>query len=262
MRCGHRHDMNHLDPGDIDLLVLDAHGVVFNNPMVKFLRDLGDRTGEGGEAVHHRWHTQFRTPFWEGRLGEDELWHRLAPSIPASELRNELECRYTPGPLFEAAAKWPRRLWILSNHRTDWLSNRLERFGIAEHFEQVLVSDTIGHAKPHPAAFCAVRHAAQHTSVFFIDDQPRNVTAARQLGIPAAVVVDTPALATAVHNREQVRADAPLRVHQMHHPPPNHRAQTEPTGKLPAQPVPVVLSEAAARRIPACEHIEPRKETT
>jgi FMN phosphatase YigB (HAD superfamily) len=183
-------DINHLDPDRTELLVLDAHGVVFNNPMAEFLRDLGGQTGEGGESLLDRWHAEFRTPFWEGRLGEDQLWHGLAPRMSASDLRRQLESRYTPGPLFEVATTWPHRLWILSNHRTTWLTDRLGRFGIAERFERVLVSDAMGRAKPHPAAFVAVQQAARLTSVTFIDDQPRNVRAARQLGIIASLLDD------------------------------------------------------------------------
>lgn len=74
---------------------------------------------------------------------------------------------------------------VLSNHRTDWLLPRLERFGVIDRFELILVSDAIGASKPSPGAFAALR--ARSDAVFF-DDSRRNVEAARALGIEAHVV--------------------------------------------------------------------------
>jgi HAD superfamily hydrolase (TIGR01509 family) len=176
-----------LDPQRIDLLVLDVHGVIFNNPLAGFMHDLGERTGEGGPELLDRWHTELRVPFWRGELDEAGLWARLAPGAVPSELRRDLELRYTSGPLFDLVNAWPQRLWILSNHRTDWLMDRLDRFGIADRFDRILVSDRLGHIKPHPEVFREVRQASLNASVFFVDDQQKNISAARQLAIPAAL---------------------------------------------------------------------------
>lgn len=177
-----------VDPETTDILVLDAHGVIFNNPLPAFLHELGEHTGEGGNPLLARWSSSIRSPFWEGRLAENDMWHQIAPGNPPTEMRSDLEDRYEPGPLFDLVVNWPNRLWILSNHRTDWLTNRLVRFGIATRFEEVLVSDKLGAAKPDPVAFRAVRREAQRTSLLFIDDQHKNVEAARQLEITATTV--------------------------------------------------------------------------
>jgi FMN phosphatase YigB (HAD superfamily) len=192
-----------VDPETTDILVLDAHGVIFNNPLPIFLHELGERTGEGGNTLLARWRNSIRSPFWEGRLAENDMWHRVAPGNPPAGVRAELEGLYAPGPLFDLVVNWPNRLWILSNHRTDWLTSRLVRFGIDTRFEAVLVSDGLGATKPDPAAFRVVQREARRTSLLFIDDQHKNVEAARQLGLTATIVTRTlPALPPGHHPDE------------------------------------------------------------
>ncbi len=176
------------DPGALregDIVVLDVHGVVISNPLVPFLREIGERLGTGGDELLERWRAHWRRPFWEGSITEAEMWAGVAPGLDASELRADLESRYRPGPWFEFVLEHPGPMWLLSNHRSAWLLPRLDRFGVAERFERVLVSDALGAAKPSPAAFASIR--SRPDTVFF-DDSPCNVAAARALGITAHVV--------------------------------------------------------------------------
>jgi glucose-1-phosphatase len=167
------------------LVVLDVHGVVFTNPFPGFIREIGERVGVGGDELFRRWRARWRQPFWEGSITEAEMWEGIAPELDAVELRADLESRYRRGPWFDFARDHDGPMWLLSNHRTEWLLPRLERFGLAQCFERVLVSDALGAAKPSPRAFAAIR--ARHDAVFF-DDSHCNVEAARALGIAAHVV--------------------------------------------------------------------------
>lgn len=194
-------DAEIIDPEVVDLLVLDAHGVIFNTPLTGFLHDLGEMTGEGGVDLIARWRSEIREPFWNGSLDETTMWQLVAPALPPDELRRDLECRYEPGPLFDLVADWPNDLWILSNHRTNWLAARLARFGITEHFDKIIVSDSVGSSKPRPAAFDEVTVASSERRVLFIDDQFKNVSASRRLGVPAAVVTNVTAPKSATPSR-------------------------------------------------------------
>jgi putative hydrolase of the HAD superfamily len=167
------------------LLVLDVHGVVINNPFLEFLRSTGDRVGIGGDELTRRWRSRWRLPFWEGVMSEAELWNALAPRLDPAELRSDLESRYRPGPWFQFVMRHDGPMWLLSNHRTEWLLPRLERFGVSDRFERILVSDALGAAKPSADAFAALR--GRPDAVFF-DDSTCNVAAARELGIQAHVV--------------------------------------------------------------------------
>lgn len=182
--------MTLLGPGtdvvsDGSLIVLDVHGVVISNPFPGFLREVGERVGLGGDEMLRRWRAYWRLPFWEGSITEAEMWEAVAPGLDAARLRSDLERRYQRGPWFEFVMQHDGPMWLLSNHRTDWLMPRLDRFGLTGRFECTLVSDALGAAKPSPMAFEALR--ARDDTVFF-DDSPCNVEAARALGIAAHVV--------------------------------------------------------------------------
>lgn len=166
------------------LLVLDGQGVVFNNPFPTFLSDLGVRTGLGEREVTSRWSDELRLPFWTGQLGEAEMWARLAPGLSTSDLREDLERRYAPGPLFDLVRRSTGRLWLLSNHRSDWLRPRLERFALTERFERILVSDEHGVSKPSPEAFADL----VDSGCLYVDDAAQNIDVARSLGIDAVHV--------------------------------------------------------------------------
>jgi FMN phosphatase YigB (HAD superfamily) len=176
------------------VLALDVHGVVLNNPLPRFIAELGTRTGVGAEQTLTTWRRELRVPFWTGTIGDDEMWARLAPGLDPVALRNDLEDRYEPGPLFGVVQDGStgegdvaHETWLLSNHRHDWLVARLDRFGILPNFDKILVSDAIGAAKPSAAAFA---HLAGVAGLVYIDDNRWNVESARQLGIDATLISD------------------------------------------------------------------------
>lgn len=170
---------------DEPTIALDVHGVVLNNPLPGFIDDVGEATGVGIPAIRHRWRRELRVKFWEGRLSDDEMWERLAPGCDATRLRSDLESRYTLGPYGSFVEHHTGPIWLLSNHRTDWLMARLDRFGLTERFERIYVSDALGAAKPSDRAFSVL---TGHAGLHYYDDSERNVTAARKLGITASVV--------------------------------------------------------------------------
>ena len=172
-----------------DLLVLDVHGVIFDNPLGGFLDDVGTGTGEGPAALRRRWVDTLRRPFWEGRLTEPQLWDALAPGSDHGELRTDLERRYGTGPWFDFVTSHGGTMWLLTNHRSEWLHPRLDRFGLTGRFDRIIVSDRIGAAKPSRRAFASVIGVP---GAFFVDDSRRNVSAARRLGVDAGLVTGSP----------------------------------------------------------------------
>ena len=174
---------------DFDVVVLDVHGVLLNRPLHDFLVELGERSCEGGDALLARWRRELRRPFWEGSIDEPTMWNALAPESDPTDLRRELESRFAPGPLLPAVLESDARIWLLSNHRADWLLPRLEGFGLGGRFERTLVSDQIGAAKPSAGAFAEILELARTERVCFVDDQEHNVERARSLGIAAMLLV-------------------------------------------------------------------------
>lgn len=170
----------------VELLVLDVHGVVLTNPLMAFLDQLADATGQSPAEVKTRWRREVRERNWTGQIREDELWQRLAGDLGERPWRCLLESQYQLGPAAPHVHRWSQcvPIWLLSNHRSDWLIPRLERFGLNGYFERTIISDAIGAMKPDPAAYrCIVAHVAEPASALFVDDRSRNVAAAANLGL-------------------------------------------------------------------------------
>ncbi len=179
----------------IDILILDAHGVVFNNPFKSFLHDLAVMTEQKPQTVEARWYNELRLPAWTGELKDDEeLWHRLTGHRGDPECWQALlETHYRLGPVAPRLSAWRQNIpiWILSNHRSVWLHRRLARFDLRKHFDKIIVSDEVALAKPDQRLFELVRQQAGHASrLHFVDDQMRNLKAARESGLTASHVDD------------------------------------------------------------------------
>jgi len=169
----------------VELLVLDAHGVIFNNPFPTFLKDLAAIRNERPRDLLGRWTKHIRTPAWTGRLSDTELWRQLAVAGNPDDWRAKLEAMYAPGPAAPHLVRWASAapIWVLSNHRSHWLLPRLDRFALTPHFQRVVVSDAVGAAKPDLAIFETVLDSGiARSRVLFVDDHRRNLKTARRLG--------------------------------------------------------------------------------
>jgi glucose-1-phosphatase len=101
------------------------------------------------------------------------------------------------------AAGYP--LGILSNTSPahwDWVT--AGRFGIVNlAFDLAALSYEIGACKPEPRIFAAAARLAgvRPEEIFFVDDMPENVAAARQAGFDAVAYTTTPLLVADLHRR-------------------------------------------------------------
>lgn len=184
-------------PAEDRLLVLDVHGVVFTNPLLGFLRETARRRGLEAEGVIDRWQRELRRAFWLGSMDEREMWARLFPADDPRELSAALESRYEAGPLLPALADIEGPIWLLSNHRSEWLLPRISRFGLAGRFERVYVSDRIGFVKPDAGAFRFARAQAGDRRILYVDDKPANVAAAARVFDEARLVGEVELLGVA-----------------------------------------------------------------
>jgi FMN phosphatase YigB (HAD superfamily) len=179
----------------IELLVLDAQGVVLNSPLLRFLAEFARLTDQSPCSLIERWRSDVRDLAWVGAITDSEVWRQLAPDrYLDSDPLIALESHYHPGPAAIHLPRWSERvpIWVLSNHRTHWLIPRLERFDLTANFERILVSDRLGAAKPNFAAFAPVlSRVSEPGAALFVDDTPRNVDAARRLGL-RAILADDP----------------------------------------------------------------------
>lgn len=170
------------------LVLLDACGVILNDPLPGLIEALGRSLGEDPVETVARY-AALRPAFWTGATDESAFWEQLTLGRDPEGWAARLAGSFGPGPASGRLSAWSSvaRLRVLSNHRTRWMEGHLGRFGLRDHFERVVVSDAIGHAKPDPRAFeLALSDAGvARSEVLFVDDKQRNVIVARELGLQA-----------------------------------------------------------------------------
>ena len=97
------------------------------------------------------------------------------------------------------------RLGILSNTSpAHWAWVTAGRFGIVNlAFDRAALSYEIGACKPEPKIYAAAAELAgvRPQEIFFVDDMPENVAAARQAGFDAVLYTTTPQLVDDLHRR-------------------------------------------------------------
>jgi 2-haloacid dehalogenase len=91
-------------------------------------------------------------------------------------------------------------LYALTNWSAETWPIALERYPFLGWFRGIVVSGEVGAAKPERAAYDALteRYGVMPAESVFIDDQPRNVEAARNLGFGAIRFTDAPSLRAAL----------------------------------------------------------------
>ncbi|MFQ6102210.1 MAG: HAD family hydrolase [Anaerolineae bacterium] len=156
-----------LPPGGATKLVFES--LLWNEVQLgrvssaEFWADVGQRAELSAEGL-----AKFRRTFWAGDRLDEELVALIR------HLRDE-----------------GYRTALLSNAPTS-LPQHLERLGIADAFEVVVVSGCEGLMKPDPAIFHLTleRLGVEPQQAVFVDDMVHNVDAARELGIHTVQFVD------------------------------------------------------------------------
>jgi 2-haloacid dehalogenase len=104
------------------------------------------------------------------------------------------------------------RLFALTNMEAHTYPLRRERFEFLRWFEGTVVSSAEGVIKPEPRIYRVLleRYGLEPASTLMIDDNPRNVEAARALGMPA-ILFESPEALRAQLQDAGVLAPADLR---------------------------------------------------
>ena len=170
---------------DIDVVVFDAMGVTFvegddvSNLLIPFVaRECGCTNGD---AIR-----QLYLPASLGRISSQEFWARLG-CVPAC-VRAYLDTQLKLDPDFIAVAERLKKrhvLAMLSNDVSEWSTYLRRRFALDRLFTSVVISGDYGFRKPDRRLYQILLRSlnvAPHRCVF-VDDQPRNLQTAAQLGM-------------------------------------------------------------------------------
>lgn len=176
-------------------LVLDAQGVTFNAPLESFFKKISIQLDFEENEISLRWYKKYRKMAWLGQIEDSELICGLTDEkISTCEFLNQLENEFVMGPIAVEIRSWASILpvWILSNHRSEWLYKRLERFELAPYIERVFVSEETGYLKPQPEAFTQMtREGLVPDKTVFLDDQIKNINRALEYKMRAFLVKDS-----------------------------------------------------------------------
>lgn len=186
-----------------DILILDAMGVLYQagddvaELLVPFVHAHGT-PGLTAEAIE-----QAYVAASLGKIGAADFWHCMG--VDAGREDDYLAGhRLIDGTLDTLPLLKARfgRVACLSNDIADWSVKLRRRFGLEGWIDPWFISGDLGLRKPSPEIYrlAADRLACQPDDIVFVDDRPRNLEAAKALGI-RTVLLD-------------VRGDMPAHPHR------------------------------------------------
>ena len=178
-----RIDADRIRAGWAQLSALPAHEVFAAYPDDAYRRFERDELSEEAYLHHVRRHLHLDGTDDQIRAAFNDLY--LGVDHDTIDLLHHLRER---GVVMLALTNTNR-----THHRV-WSRRYAEALDV---FEQVHCSHDLGHRKPEPEAFHRVlrEHRLDPEDVVFIDDDPRNVTAAKRIGMEGLVFTDGATLA-------------------------------------------------------------------
>ena len=118
------------------------------------------------------------------RVLQTSKW-RLSPLILKKIIReNFAEIEGTRN-IVESLHKKGFKLGLLSDHAREWVDHCNEKFNHHAHFHAKVYSFDVGATKPHKKGYLALLEKldSKPYESIFIDDNPRNLAAAKEIGI-------------------------------------------------------------------------------
>jgi len=171
---------------NIDVVVFDAMGVTFvegddvSNLLIPFVaRECGCTNRDRVRKLY--------LPASLGQISSRKFWTHIGCAYPASE-RKYLDTQLTLDPDFVAVAEQLKKRYVLamlSNDVSEWSAYLRSRFALDRLFASVVISGDQGFRKPDPRLYHVLLRSLNVApqQCVFVDDQPRNLETAAQLGM-------------------------------------------------------------------------------
>jgi glucose-1-phosphatase len=194
-------------------LYFDLGKVLVNFSVDQMLRQLAEVCGASPECIRETLFSDgLQSDFEIGRLNAQQFYHAFCRKTGT---RAEAEAMLRAGteifslnlsllPVVSALQQAGYRLGILSNTCECHWEYCVRNYRIvAEGFSTYALSYRIGSAKPQPTIFSAAAQLAgcRPEEIFFTDDIPGHVAAARQAGFDAVLYTSTPQLVVELRSR-------------------------------------------------------------
>ena len=167
------------------VLALDAMGVIYQSG-----DDVGDllipfvRTNGGVENAGLIEQAYLECSL--GSISSEELWRRLGvdPSLEEAYLDSHVLVDGILEFLKSAASRFDKIICI-SNDVSDWSAKLRVKFGLDEFIDSWYISGEMKVRKPNRLIYETVlkREESLATNIIFVDDRPKNIESAQELGI-------------------------------------------------------------------------------
>ncbi|NJP34162.1 HAD family hydrolase [Micromonospora thermarum] len=172
------------------VLVLDVCGVLLAEPTAPLFRAVAEEAGTSSDRVEALFRHYFRDALWSGRLDESAFWPAFAAACgvgqPSPTWPVLLRSAMAPLPAVSRLPSWSRsaQIWLLSNHRHEWLVPALQAAGLHRLTHRIFISSQTGAVKPNPSAYIQIlEQASPGDCLLYVDDKKVNVEAFRNLGV-------------------------------------------------------------------------------
>jgi len=129
----------------------------------------------------------------KGQISEEKFWQNLNCinnlTIPLNSFKNAVRANFEEisgtRAIIEELKKQGYKLGLLSNHCKEWIEHCEKKFDYHKLFHSVLYSFEIGICKPDKKAYEHIlsKLSAKPEECLFVDDIPKNLKGAEELGI-------------------------------------------------------------------------------
>ena len=169
-------------------LVFDFFGVISSEAAPFWFEEHMSR--EEGRMLEEK----YVRPADKGKMTQEELFKNLSDisGIKAEEIEaNWLSRARINSDVVDLVKelKGSYRLGLLTNAFSPFFTTVLERSGVKDLFEEIVMSSETGYAKPEPEMYRAIleKMNLEPEEVLMIDDNPKNVEGAKNIGMSAVV---------------------------------------------------------------------------
>ncbi|MEU6022646.1 hypothetical protein [Micromonospora sp. NPDC047134] len=187
------------------VLVLDVCGVLLAEPMAPLFRVVSHDAGTSSDRVEAIFHHSFRDSLWSGHLDESAFWPAFAAACglgqPSLVWRSVLRSAMTPLPAVARLRDWSTaaQIWLLSNHRHEWLVPALQAADMYRFAHRIFISSQTGAVKPGLSAYVQIlEQASPGDCLLYVDDKEVNVEAFKSLGVDSIQADESGSWATVV----------------------------------------------------------------
>ena len=184
----------------IKAIVFDFDGLILDTETTDY---------EAWQAVYRAYGFELPLSIWLPIIGDatqdfkidQHLVELTGKPIDRAELRRRqralhLEMLENVGPMpgvedyIHTAKGLDIRVGVASGSMRSWVVDRLDRLGLADHFETVVCRDDVGRAKPDPAAYItAIKNlGTSPDQALALEDSPPGVKAAKNAGLYCVAV--------------------------------------------------------------------------